>query len=111
MKDLRLHRNSWGGSRWHQQRVRLRLTVSTVVALAAALLCSIRVLPVDAYVGPGAGISLLGAAIGLIVAVVTSVGLLLFWPLRRLLKLRRHNRARAAVDKEAEIRTTEPRRS
>jgi len=39
-----------------------------------------------AYVGPGAGISVLGALWGLIVGVVLAVGMVLFWPIRILLR-------------------------
>ncbi len=42
--------------------------------------------PAMAYVGPGAGISLVGALIGLAVAVVTALGVVLFWPVRALMK-------------------------
>jgi hypothetical protein len=42
--------------------------------------------PAFAYVGPGAGLTLLGALWGLIVAVVLSVGFILLWPIRRMLR-------------------------
>jgi hypothetical protein len=45
--------------------------------------------PALAYVGPGAGVSLFGAAFGLIAAVVSAIGFVLFWPIRSLLKKRR----------------------
>jgi hypothetical protein len=54
---------------------------------AAALAAS----PAFAYVGPGAGLTLLGALWGLIVAVVLSVGFILLWPIRRM--MRRNKRA------------------
>lgn len=42
-----------------------------------------------AYVGPGAGITLLGALWGLIAGVVLAIGIILFWPLRLLLRKRK----------------------
>jgi hypothetical protein len=60
------------------------LALGTSVAALAAT-------PAFAYVGPGAGLTLLGALWGLILAVVVSVGFILLWPLRRL--MRRHRQA------------------
>ncbi len=57
-----------------------------------------------AYVGPGAGISLIGAAIGLIVALATAIGIVVLWPLRRM-------RLRARKAREAEIGRAEPDRA
>lgn len=45
--------------------------------------------PAFAYVGPGAGVSLLGAAAGLIVAILVAFGVIVLWPLRRFMKTRR----------------------
>ena len=46
----------------------------------------------QAYVGPGAGLSLLGALWGLLAALVAAVAFVLLWPIRR----RRRRRAEAA---------------
>jgi hypothetical protein len=40
----------------------------------------------SAYVGPGAGISVLGALWGLIIGVVMAVGVILFWPIRMMIR-------------------------
>ncbi len=40
----------------------------------------------SAYIGPGAGLSMLGAFWGLVVAVVAALSFLLLWPLRRMFK-------------------------
>ena len=42
--------------------------------------------PALAYVGPGAGLGAIGAALGLIAAVVMALGVILFWPIRRLMR-------------------------
>jgi hypothetical protein len=42
----------------------------------------------DAYIGPGAGLSLLGALWALIVAVGAALAFLVLWPLRQAMKRR-----------------------
>jgi hypothetical protein len=69
------------------------LAIGTSVAALAAS-------PAFAYVGPGAGLTLLGALWGLVVAVVLSVGFILLWPVRRL--LRRNKQVCATSDRQAE---------
>jgi len=69
------------------------LAISTGAAVLAAA-------PAFAYVGPGAGLTLLGALWGLIVAVVLSVGFILLWPVRKL--LRRNKQVCATNDRQAE---------
>lgn len=39
-----------------------------------------------AYIGPGAGITFIGALIGLVLAVLSAVSFILFWPVRRVWK-------------------------
>jgi len=39
-----------------------------------------------AYVGPGAGISLVGSLFGLVSAVVIAIGVVLLWPIRRIMR-------------------------
>lgn len=48
-----------------------------------------------AYVGPGAGLSLLGALWGLLLAVGAALGFLLLWPLRRARRRRLRQRGQA----------------
>ncbi len=55
------------------------------LALGAAL-CVALVQPAEAYVGPGAGLGAIGAFIGLVATVLLTVGLLIVWPVRRLLR-------------------------
>lgn len=45
--------------------------------------------PAMAYIGPGAGITMLGALWGVVVAVVLALGAILFWPIRALLRRRK----------------------
>lgn len=45
--------------------------------------------PAAAYIGPGAGLSLLGALWGVLAAVAAALLFLLIWPLRRMMR-RRH---------------------
>jgi len=54
--------------------------------------------PAAAYIGPGAGLSLLGALWGVLAAIFAALLFLLIWPLRRLLRQRRARAARPAAD-------------
>lgn len=63
----------------------LRLTA----ALLAALPLLLAALPAFAYIGPGAGITMLGALWGVVVAVLLALGAVLFWPIRALLRRRK----------------------
>jgi len=57
-----------------------------VLVLTAALLFS---LPASAYIGPGAGISVLGSLLGILATIVVAIGAIVMWPLRKALKKRR----------------------
>jgi uncharacterized iron-regulated membrane protein len=63
--------------------------------LAAAALTIGIALPAAAYIGPGAGLSLLGAFWGLLLAVGAALGFVILWPLRRMF---RRNRTRELND-------------
>ena len=58
-----------------------------------------------AYVGPGAGITVLGALWGLIIGVVMAVGVILFWPIRMMLKKRKAQQEAVADGPAAEATT------
>ncbi len=60
------------------------LLASQTVALALSCMN-----PAAAYVGPGAGLSLLSALWGLLAAVFAALGFVIVWPFRRMLKGRR----------------------
>ncbi len=53
------------------------LTVATVFGLPEMAM---------AYVGPGAGLTLIGSLIGLMIAILTALGIILFWPVRSLIR-------------------------
>jgi membrane protein implicated in regulation of membrane protease activity len=57
--------------------------------LIAALAILLIAPPAEAYIGPGAGITLIGSFIGLLVAVFAALGAVLFWPLRRMMRRRK----------------------
>lgn len=58
--------------------------------LLIACLLSLSV-PALAYVGPGAGISVLGSLLGILATIVIAIGAIVMWPLRKALKRRRRN--------------------
>lgn len=62
------------------------LVTATLLVLSTATAAS-------AYVGPGAGITMIGALVGVIIAIVGALGALLFWPIRALVRSRRAQRA------------------
>jgi hypothetical protein len=68
--------------------MKARMYTLLLIAGSGAALC-LAPSPAFAYVGPGAGVSLIGAAFGLIAAVVSAIGFVLLWPIRALLKKRR----------------------
>jgi membrane protein implicated in regulation of membrane protease activity len=71
----------------------VRSTSKAMLALAAIALWPGIAL---AYVGPGAGISMLGALWGLLLGIFTAIGVVLFWPIRSMLRKRKAKRAAAA---------------
>ena len=77
---------------------------SVLAALAAAGL-AFGASPALAYIGPGAGLSLLGALWGVIAAVAAALLFLLIWPLRRLMRRQRPTTQRTAPQRTASERT------
>ncbi|MGC3874322.1 hypothetical protein ACPF7Z_13755 [Halomonas sp. GXIMD04776] len=67
--------------------------VTTSLILATAVV----VFPVaaQAYVGPGAGLSLLSALWGIIAAIAIAVFFVVMWPIRRMMRRRKMRRADA----------------
>jgi hypothetical protein len=66
-----------------------------IVALGAAA-------PAVAYVGPGAGLSLVGAFWGLLAALFAAFAFIILWPIRRFLRRRRAAAAAAPPPQTAE---------
>lgn len=58
------------------------------VGLGTAALLMAAAMPAAAYVGPGAGLSLLGALWGVLFAVFAALAFVVIWPIRRLIKRR-----------------------
>jgi membrane protein implicated in regulation of membrane protease activity len=73
-------------------------TLATI--LGSCVLCSLP-LAANAYVGPGAGLSLLGALWALIVAVGAAVVFLFAWPIRRMRRRKREARELEARERDA----------
>lgn len=73
-----------------------------LVALAAVLL-----LPdtAAAYVGPGAGLTMIGALWAVILALFAALFFVVAWPVRRMLRQARHRNAPAAATRRAEDRS------
>ena len=78
-------------------------TSLTVIASLAALWSA----AATAYIGPGAGITVLGALWGVIVAIVLTIGAVVLWPFRVLLRRRRKRSANSADAMTAETREAE----
>jgi hypothetical protein len=57
--------------------------------------------PASAYIGPGAGITMLGALWGVIMAVVIALGAVVWWPVRALRRKITRRRADPSVGTEA----------
>jgi len=77
-----------------------------VILLVVALIFSC---PAAAYIGPGAGISVLGSIMGILATIFVAIGAILFWPLRKMLKKRRQaNSAETAPESDAAVAVNEP---
>lgn len=63
--------------------------MKTLVTHCIAGACALATLPAVAYIGPGAGLSLVGALWAVIAAVGAALFFVVAWPLRRLLRRRR----------------------
>ena len=57
--------------------------------ITALLLLALIASPAAAYVGPGAGISVLGSLLGILATILVAIGAILFWQIRKLMKRRK----------------------
>jgi hypothetical protein len=71
------------------------VAVSTIIAFLSLVPA-----PVSAYVGPGTGISLIGAIIAVIAAILFTVGGIFLWPFRALKRWLRKRRGEEPVIEE-----------
>lgn len=69
----------------------------TLAIGALAVLVALWAEPAAAYIGPGAGITMLGALWGVVVAVFLAIGAVLFWPIRLLMRKMRKTQPAAAT--------------
>lgn len=82
------------------------MTRSLPLAALASFAVATLSLPAEAYIGPGAGISLLGAFWALILAVAGAIGVVVWYPLRNLFRRRGPSR-RPAAAQQAEVDSRE----
>lgn len=54
-----------------------------------ALLLLVQISTALAYVGPGAGISVLGSLLSILATIFVAIGAIIFWPLRKYMKRRK----------------------
>jgi len=60
--------------------------------------------PAPAYIGPGAGISVLGSLLGILATIFVAIGAIIFWPLRKFMKRRKARRKSPAITEADNIR-------
>lgn len=70
--------------RLHDAQTHARLRGRTATALGVGLLLSMLAPAALGYVGPGAGLGMLGALLAVLVAVLATIVGLVLWPLRTL---------------------------
>jgi len=51
--------------------------------------------PALAYIGPGAGISVLGSLLGILGTIVVALGAVVLWPIRKVIKRRKQQKQTA----------------
>jgi membrane protein implicated in regulation of membrane protease activity len=83
----------------------MKPTMTSLLALAALAAA----LPAFAYIGPGAGLSLVGALWAVIAAVGAALFFIVAWPLRRMLRRRREQQADAGELAGAKIESPQGR--
>jgi hypothetical protein len=74
--------------------------ITTLILLTLSLL--VQISTATAYVGPGAGISVLGSLLSILATIFVAIGAIIFWPLRKYLIRRKARRETPAGKKTAE---------
>ena len=76
------------------------MKIRIMIPVAISLICFAG--SASAYVGPGAGITVIGALWGLIAGVAVAIGVILFWPIRMMLRKRKANKEALVEDADSE---------
>ncbi len=58
---------------------------TTILAVLTAILL-LPATPALAYIGPGAGLGAIGAVVGLLGALLLAIGVVVIWPIRRMVR-------------------------
>ena len=66
------------------------LKIITLILLTLTLLAPVST--VVAYVGPGAGMSVLGSLLSILATIFVAIGAIIIWPLRKFMKRRKARR-------------------
>ncbi|AUG51761.1 hypothetical protein [Thalassospira marina] len=69
------------------------LKTLSIAGAVIALTPLLTAMPAQAYVGPGAGLSLLSALWAVIAAVGVAIGFVLMWPIRKMMRNKRRKNA------------------
>jgi preprotein translocase subunit SecF len=73
----------------------IEMSKTALLLLRALLISMTLVTPSVAYIGPGAGISVLGSVLGILATIFVAIGAIVFWPIRKFLKRRKAARESA----------------
>ena len=63
--------------------------LKTITLNLLTLMLLILTSPAVAYVGPGAGISVLGSLLGILATIFVAIAAIIFWPVRKYIKRRK----------------------
>lgn len=66
------------------------LKTTTLILLVLILLAPVS--PAVAYIGPGAGISVLGSLLSILATIFVAIGAIIFWPLRKFMRRKKAQR-------------------
>jgi membrane-bound ClpP family serine protease len=78
----------------------------TLAGTIVALIPLLTAMPAQAYVGPGAGLSLLSALWAVIAAVAVAIGFVLMWPIRKMIRNKRRKNAATSTTAHANTAST-----